>query len=69
MTDLTLYTKVSGLPDHIKEQVLDFIEFLQQKEAQINTIPNKRVPGKAKNLIAIKDNFDDPIDGFTPYML
>jgi hypothetical protein len=28
----------------------------------------KRISGKAKGLIEMKDNFDDPIEGFNEYL-
>ncbi len=68
MTDIQLYTKLSGLPANLKLEVADFIDFLKfksKKEAHKN---KKRIPGKAKGLITMKDNFDDPIKGFNEYL-
>lgn len=67
MTDVNLYIKLSSLPVDLKMQVEDFIEFLQFKAAQEGK-KTKRVAGKAKGLISLKDNFDDPIEGFNEYM-
>lgn len=68
MTDIQLYTKLSGLPANLKEEVEDFIDFLLNKKKENVIQSKKRVPGKAKGLIKMKDNFDDPIEGFNDYL-
>jgi hypothetical protein len=34
MTDIQLYTKLSGLPSNLKMEVVNFIEFLKFKSKQ-----------------------------------
>ncbi len=73
MSDLEFYSKFIALPPHLRAEVADFIEFLSQREKKHNeptdTPEKKRVKfGLAKGLIKMKDNFDDPIEGFEPYM-
>ncbi len=68
MTDVQLYTRLSGLPEGLKAQVADFIEFLQHKSAKGDLTHPPRKAGKAKGLIEIKENFDDPIEGFEEYL-
>ena len=68
MTDIQLYTKLAGLPLNLKNEVEDFIDFLKYKSLKKSFKLNKRIAGQAKGLIAMKDNFDDPIDGFKEYM-
>ena len=68
MTDIQLYTKLSGLPLNLKDEVADFIDFLKFKSLKKSLKMNKRIAGQAKGLIAMKDNFDDPIEGFKEYM-
>ena len=68
MTDIQLYTKLSGLPLILKSEVSDFIDFLKYKSMKKSDNSKKRIPGKAKGLISMKDNFDDPIDSFKEYM-
>lgn len=46
----------------------DFIEFLSQRNKKELPKHKRVVFGMAKGLIAMKDNFDDPIDGFEDYM-
>ena len=65
MTDLKLYTKLSKLPVQQKAQVANFIDNLEKKTTSASTA--KRIAGKAKGLIVMKDNFDDDIEGFNAY--
>ena len=64
MTDIQLYTKLSSLPMHLKEEVSDFIDFLKFKTSKKTEKQKRenRVPDKARGLIDIKADFDDPID-------
>ena len=64
MTDIQLFTKLSQLPSHLKNEVSDFIEFLDHKSKNQNEKEVKRIPGKAKGMIRMKENFDEPIEGF-----
>ena len=68
MTDIQLYTKLSGLPMDLKSEVSDFIDFLKEKKFIKQDKMKKRIPGKAKGLIKMKSNFNDPIEGFEEYM-
>ena len=49
-------------------EVSDFIDFLKFKSKIKGKPHTKRIAGKAKGFIEMKDNFDDPIDGFNPYI-
>ncbi len=67
MEHLQLYTKISSLPNDIKSQVNDFIDFLMsQKKKEIE----KKKPkyGCAKGQIYISPDFDEPLDDFKEYM-
>lgn len=66
MTDIQLYTKLSMLPRNLKKEVEDFIDFLKIKEKK-KKVSGKRTAGLAKGLIKMKENFDDPIEGFKEY--
>ena len=67
MTDLKLYTKLSNLPMQQKAQVVNFIDKLKTRAEYASVKPGKRLAGKAKGLIVMKDNFDDDIEGFKTY--
>ncbi|MDP2888563.1 MAG: DUF2281 domain-containing protein [Bacteroidota bacterium] len=68
MTDIQLYTKLSSLPTNLKKEVADFIDFMKYKSEKKSFRIKKRLAGQAKGLISMKDNFDDPIEGFKEYM-
>ncbi len=67
MNQAHLYTKINALPNDIKSEVMDFIEFLLTKK---NKEIKKRVPkfGSAKGQIYISSDFDEPLDDFKEYM-
>ncbi|NHB67597.1 type II toxin-antitoxin system VapB family antitoxin [Perlabentimonas gracilis] len=67
-TDIIIYTKLSGLPLNLKLEVEDFIDYLKFKSSTPKEDTGRRQPGKAKGLISIKNNFDDPTEGFNEYM-
>ena len=68
MTDLELYIKLSKLPLDLKKDVSEYIDFIQYKSVRKSLKKEKRISGQAKGLISMKDNFDDPIEGFKEYM-
>jgi hypothetical protein len=68
MTDVQLYTKLSGLPLNLKNEVSDYIDFIKFKSTKESLKIKKRIAGQAKGLISMKENFDDPIEGFNEYM-
>ncbi len=63
MTDLSLYTKISSLPDYLKSEVVDFIDFLHSKRKnEIIKSKKGRMFCYAKGKIILKPGFDDPIE-------
>ena len=69
MTDLRLYTKITSLPESLKSEVVNFIDYLEHKKKRISRRKNKpRVYGYARNSIILKPDFDDPIDDLKEYM-
>jgi len=68
MTDIQIYTKLSNLPSNLKAEVSDFIDFLKFKSRKRNENTTKRISGKAKGLVKMKDNFDDPLESFNEYL-
>ena len=75
MKNTNVYWKYEGLPDHLKKEVEDFIDFLRLKSVKNNEIDFVegekkaiRTPGLAKGLIEMRDDFDAPLDGFNEYM-
>ncbi len=69
MTDLKLYTKITSLPDSLKSEVVDFIEFISTKRKRIQKRVKKgRTFGYAKGSIFLKPSFDEPLEDFKDYM-
>ena len=62
-----IYTKLNLLPDELKQEVLDFIEFLLHKQKKK---PAKKTPkfGSGKGLFYMAPDFDEPLDDFKEYM-
>lgn len=67
MDNITLYNKLASLPDHLKSEVSDFIDFLAMKEKKVK---DKKKPnfGSGKGMFIIKPGFDEPLDDFNEYM-
>jgi len=68
MTDLELYIKLSNLPVNLKNDVSDYIDFIKYKSEKKSLKKEKRIAGQAKGMISMKNNFEDPIEGFNEYM-
>ncbi len=70
MDSLLIYTKLNSLPDSMKIQVADFIDFLENKAKKQQTILSKSKPqfGSARGVFVMHDDFDDPIEDFKDYM-
>jgi len=71
MNDLIL-EKYATLPDNIKKQVLDYIDFLSSKyvgdKLSINAQKEKSNFGSAKGQIIMHDGFNEPLEDFEPYI-
>lgn len=69
MSDVELLKKVSQLPDNLKEEVDNYIDFLLQKRAEAD-LPKKPLKfGMMKDtFIMVSDDFDEPLDDFKEYM-
>lgn len=70
MDSLLLYKKLNHLPDAMKAEVADFIEFLEQKAMKGKKKVGKPVPkfGSAKGMFVMHDDFDEPLEDFKDYM-
>lgn len=68
MTDIDIYIKLATLPDDMKKEVGDFVEFLKSKTIAKENTKTQRKAGLAKGLIQMKEGFDEPLDDFKEYM-
>ena len=66
MNDLELYAKLVELPDELKKEANNFVEFLKTKVSDKN-LSKKRKAGLAKGLIEMSDDFDEPLKDFKEY--
>ena len=66
MSDQAILQKMNALPDVLKQQIIDFIDFLSQKHKanQENIIPQY---GSLKGTFVMSDDFDEPLDIFKDY--
>jgi len=64
------YIQLSSLPEDVRKQVLDFIAvLLRRKQGHGPQEPRKTpVPGLAKGMVTVPDDFDDPLEDFKEYM-
>ncbi|MCD6011451.1 MAG: hypothetical protein K0Q79_1313 [Flavipsychrobacter sp.] len=70
MTAFSIYNKLETLPDNLKQEVSDFVDFLLEKSAAKHTEQKKAVPkpGSAKGKIRMSPDFDEPLDEFKDYI-
>lgn len=68
MDNLFLYNKLASLPDNLKNQVGDFIDFLTSKDNKEKSKGNKPKFGSGKGMFLLKSDFDEPLEDFKEYM-
>jgi len=69
MTSLTLYQKISGLPDSEKNKLLNYLEELSKKH--IGSQKKSNIHPKAgcmKGTFTMHEDFDEPLEDFKEYM-
>jgi hypothetical protein len=70
MDNSLLFNKLAAMPENLKSEVSDFIDFLLSK-AGANKKPEKGPTpkfGSAKGFFKIKPGFDEPLEDFKEYM-
>lgn len=67
MDNITLYSKLATLPDDLKAEVSDFVDFLATKRKKTQ---EKKKPkfGSGKGMFVMKPDFDEPLEDFKEYM-
>lgn len=68
MSSADLFVKLNSLPEDLRKQVLDYIEFLLARKQRPEPPKEKRVSGLMKGQIHMADDFDAPMDDFKEYM-
>ncbi|MBK9276028.1 MAG: DUF2281 domain-containing protein [Flavobacteriales bacterium] len=63
------YIQLSSLPEDVRQQVLDFIEFLMRRRHGHEPQEKRKTPvlGLAKGMVTVPDDFDAPLDDFARY--
>ena len=66
-TEQTIIKKIHSLPESLKKEILDFIEFVGQKYK--NSTKQKEIPqyGSLKGTFEIREDFDEPLEDFKEY--
>ena len=70
MENVILYTKLATLPENLKSEVSDFIDFLLSKatkDKNTTSIPKPKF-GSAKGMFKVNADFDEPLEDFKDYM-
>jgi hypothetical protein len=74
-TSILLYNKILQMPEDVKKEVDNFIDFIMSKKGKENKFVetekdevNKRPFGILKGKIKMADDFDAPMDDFKDYM-
>jgi hypothetical protein len=64
------YIQLSSLPEDVRKQVLDFIEFLMRRKQDDGPLGKRKAPapGLAKGMLTVPADFDAPLDDFKEYM-
>lgn len=66
MNDIQLLTHISSLPNDLKKEVSDFVEFLKQKSSKESKL-KERTFGYAKGFFKMSTDFDEPLEDFKDY--
>jgi hypothetical protein len=67
MKNQSAYIKLNSLPEKIKTQALEFIDFLYQKVKNSNQKKHPKA-GFLKGKFTIGKNFDEPLNDFKEYV-
>lgn len=66
MNDTQLLSQISSLPDSLKKEVSDFVEFLKQKSTTKNKLKERKF-GYAKGFFKMSSDFGEPLEDFKDY--
>ena len=70
-TEEQIHMKLSQFPESLKQEVLNYIEFLLYKQTYQtfhSNLSRKRIFGSAKGKYQLAANFDAPLEDFKDYM-
>lgn len=67
MDNTILFKKLAALPENLKAEAADFIDFLLQKNKKPGSAKRPKF-GSGKGMFKIMPGFDDPLRDFKDYM-
>lgn len=71
MTDIQLHKEIDALPETLRKEVADFVEFVKFKAETLikKDKPKIREAGTLKGMFGeLPDDFDEPLEDFKDYM-
>jgi hypothetical protein len=70
MGSISIYSKFNALPESLKREVIDFIDFLLKKNRKNNKNKKSKTPrfGSRKGMFEMAPDFDEPLEDFKEYM-
>lgn len=69
MSDLNLYMRISTLPNPLKTEILDYMDFLVARRLKRKkTFEKHPKAGCMKGTFIMNPDFDEPLDDFKEYM-
>ena len=70
MENLACDTKFNALPENLKKQVIDYIDFLFEKKQKNKKADKPKTPkfGSCKGMFEMAPDFDEPLEDFKEYM-
>lgn len=67
MDNITLYSKLAMLPNDLKAEVSDFVDFLATRRKKSYEKKKPRF-GSGQGMFVMKPDFDKPLEDFKEYM-
>ncbi|MFW5701144.1 MAG: DUF2281 domain-containing protein [Cyclobacteriaceae bacterium] len=69
MSDLNIYIKLSMMPDSLKNEVANYMDYLMSKKIEQKGLKmQKPKAGFLKGTFKMSSDFDEPLDDFNEYM-
>ena len=70
MNNELIVSMLNNLPEELKQEALDFIEYLSLKYKKQIQKQSHKIPtfGSCQGLFIIPDDFDEPLEDFKEYM-
>ena len=70
MTEQLIISQLQHLPEHLKVEVLHYVEFLKKQHEKGGKTGQDKKPvfGSAKGKYKLAEDFDEPLEDFKGYM-